>query len=287
MASNSISIPYPLTSSGIVLVVEDRMTEVYLRRILGGAVSEFVTAGGHGSVSALVRDLRVQDDGRNRIFGFCDRDFDSPNVTTWDKVHNGPPFVFRPQRMEIENYLLDELAMCEAAKRLGAPHVKTADKIKFLLRSEAERQRFWIACRMEMAVIHETMQKDFLKTPSIDSISTMQLAVDYIKKSTWGEAVIPNLNAALDGASIQNGVNTFSEAYDKSLRDGTWVENCSGKEVYKTACQVIFDDYRHRQYDFAMAIAECQLEGDVVPQDLSSLRDILKRQSRISHFEGD
>ena len=75
MANSSLSMPYPLTSSGIVLVVEDRMTEIYLRKILDGAVSEFVTAGGHGSVTALVRDLRVQDDGRNRVFGFCDRDF--------------------------------------------------------------------------------------------------------------------------------------------------------------------------------------------------------------------
>ena len=282
MANNSISMPYPLTSSGIILVVEDRMTEVYLRKILDGAVSEFVTAGGHGSVTALVRDLRAQDDGRNRVFGFCDRDFDSSNVTTWDKVLNGPPYVFRPLRMEIENYLLGEQAMCEAAKRLGASHEKTADEIKSLLLSEAKRQRFWIACRMEMAVIHETMLKDFPKTPSIDSISTMRLAVDYIEKSTWGETVISSLNEALDGASIQNGVNAFSEAYDKSLRDGTWVENCSGKEIYKTACQVIFDDYRHRQYDFAMAVAEYQLGVDAVPRDLSSLRDILLRQSRIS-----
>jgi len=282
MASNNISMPYPLTSSGIILVVEDRMTEVYLRRILGGAVSEFVTAGGHGSVTALVRDLRVQDDDRNRVFGLCDRDFDVSNVTPWGKVPNGPPFVFRPQRMEIENYLLDELAMFEAAKRLGAPHVKTSDEIKSLLLSEAERQRFWIACRMEMAVIHETMLKDFPKTPSIDSISTMQLAVDYIEKSTWNETVASNLNVALDGASIQKGVNMFSEVYDKSLRDGTWTENCSGKEIYKTVCQVIFDDYRHRQYDFAMAIAQYQIDRDAVPLDLSALRDILKRQAKIS-----
>ncbi len=282
MASNNISMPYPLTSSGIILVVEDRMTEVYLRRILGGAVSEFVTAGGHGSVTALVRDLRVQDDDRNRVFGLCDRDFDVSNVTTWGKEPNGPPFVFRPQRMEIENYLLDELAMFEAAKRLGAPHVKTSDEIKSLLLSEAERQRFWIACRMEMAVIHETMLKDFPKTPSIDSISTMQLAVDYIEKSTWNETVASNLNVALDGASIQKGVNMFSEVYDKSLRDGTWTENCSGKEIYKTVCQVIFDDYRHRQYDFAMAIAQYQIDRDAVPLDLSALRDILKRQAKIS-----
>lgn len=282
MASSSISMPYPLTSSGIVLVVEDRMTEVYLRRILNGAVSEFVTAGGHNSVTALVRDLRVQDDGRNRVIGFCDRDFDSSNVTTWDKVLKEPPFVFRPCRMEIENYLLDELAMFEAAKRLGAPHVKKADEIKSLLLSEAERQRFWIACRMELSAIHETMLKDFPKTPSIDSISTMQLAVDYIKKSTWGGTVTSNLTVALDGASIHNGVTAFSEAYDKSLRDGTWVENCSGKEIYKTVCQAVFDDYRHRQYDFARAIAECQLGGDAVPQDLSLLRDVLKRQSKIA-----
>ena len=282
MANNSISMPYPLTSPGIVLVVEDRMTEVYLRRILAGAVSEFVTAGGHGSVTALVRDLRVQDDGRNRVFGFCDRDFDSPNVTTWDMVPKGPPFVFRPQRMEIENYLLDELAMCEAAKLLGAPHLKTADEIKSLLLSEAKRQRFWIACRMVMADIHETTLKDFPKTPSMDSITTMQLAVDYIKKSTWSENVTSNLNVSLDVAAIQNGVNAFSEVYDKSLRDGTWTENSSGKEIYKTVCQVMFDDYRHRQYDFAVAIAEYQLASGTVPQDLSSLRDVLNRQLRIS-----
>lgn len=284
MANSSISMPYPLTSPGIVLVVEDRMTEIYLRKILDGAVSEFVTAGGHGSVTALVRDLRAQDDGRNRVFGFCDRDFGSSNVTTWDKVLKEPPFVFRPCRMEIENYLLDECAMFDAAKRLEASHVKTADEIKSLLLSEARRQRFWIACRMEMTVIHESMLKDFPKTPSIDSISTMQLAVDYIKKSAWGEAVTSNLNAALDDALIQNGVNTFSEAYNESLRDGTWTEKCSGKEVYKMGCQAIFNDYRHRQYDFAMAIAECQLDGDAVPQDLSSLRDILKKQSSISQF---
>ena len=276
------SMPYPLTSPGIVLVVEDRMTEVYLRRILAGAVSEFVTAGGHASVAALVRDLRIQDEGRNRVFGFCDRDFDHSNVATWDKVPDGPPFVFRPQRMEIENYLLDEMAMFEAAKYLDAPHVKMVGEIKYLLLSEAERQRFWIACRMEMAVIHETMLKDFPKTPSIDSISTMQSAIDYIEKSTWSEAVTSNINAILDGASIQKGVNAFSEVYDKSLRDGTWTENSSGKEIYKTVCQVMFDDYRHKQYDFAVAIAEYQLASGAVPQDLSLLRNILKRQSRIS-----
>ena len=282
MVNTNISMPYPLTSSGIVLVVEDRMTEVYLRRILDSAVSEFVTAGGHGSVTALVRDLRVQDDGRNRVFGFCDRDFDSSNVTTWDKVPNGPPFVFRPRRMEIENYLLDERMMCEAAKRLRAPHAKAAEEIKSLLLSEAERQRFWIACRMEMAVVHETTLRAFPKTPSIDSILTMQSAVDYIKNSTWSQTVIANLNETLDGASIRNGVNKFLEAYDKFLQDGTWSENCSGKEIFKTVCQMIFDDYRHRQYDFAMAIAECQLVSDAVPRDLLLLRDILKRQSGFS-----
>ncbi len=282
MVNTNISMPYPLTSSGVVLVVEDRMTEVYLRRLFDDAVSEFVTAGGHGSVTALVKDLRVQDDGRNRVFGFCDRDFGSSNATTWDKVPNGPPFVFRPRRMEIENYLLDEQAVFKAAKRLGAPHVKTADEIKSLFLSEAARQRFWIACRMEMAVIHEAMQKEFPKTPSIDSISTMQSAVDYIEKSTWGETVISNLNVALDGASIQNGVNAFLQGYEESLRNGTWSDNCSGKEIYKAVCQMIFDDYRHRQYDFAMAIAECQLHDDTVPRDLLLLRDILERQSGFS-----
>lgn len=276
MANSSIGMPYPLTSSGIVLVVEDRMTEVYLRKILDGAVSEFVTAGGHGSVMALVRDLRIQDDGRNRVFGFCDRDFDASNVATWDNMPKGVPFVFRPYRMEIENYLLDELAMYEASKRLGAPHIKTADEIKSLLLSEAERQKYWIACRKELASIHGTVQKDFPKTPSIDSIATMQSAVDYIEKSTWNEAVIPNLEDALDSASIQNGVNAFLHEYDKSLRDGTWADNCSGKEIYKAVCQMIFDDYRHRQYDFSMAIAECQLDVGCVPRDLSLLRDILK-----------
>ena len=51
-------------------------------------------------------------------------------------------------------------------------------KIKSLLLSEAKRQRFWIACRMVMADIHETTLKDFPKTPSMDSISTMQQAVE-------------------------------------------------------------------------------------------------------------
>ena len=70
----------------------------------------------------------------------------------------------------------------------------------------------------------------------------------------------------------------LTEIYLRELfsdKDGSWVETCSGKEVYDTICQTMFQDVAHKRDDFAKAIAESQRADSMLPKDMIELHDVL------------
>ena len=76
MAHKEFNMPHILSVRGLILVVEDRLTEIYLRELFSDIPTSFVVAGGCQAVKALVNDLRRRDNSEvQRVFGIVDCDF--------------------------------------------------------------------------------------------------------------------------------------------------------------------------------------------------------------------
>ena len=276
MVNKEVSMPHILSLRGVVLVVEDRLTEVYLRELFSDIVASFVVAGGCLAVKGLVNYLRCHDNSATqRVFGVVDCDFSKSNYLQWEGATKGAVDVFRLVRTETENYLLCGKAMNKAAIRLAAPKPFEADRIEEMIRREAAEQKFWMACRRVVSSLHERLCNEFPRHPGRSQITSIDSAVAYIWNEPWIQSIKARATEAIDEVGLEKEITSAADDYERSLRDGTWVESCSGKEVYNAICQEMFQDVAHKRDDFAKAIAEVQRNDSLIPDDLVKLHDIL------------
>ena len=276
MAHKEFSMPHILSVRGLILVVEDRLTEIYLRELFSDIPASFVVAGGCQAVKALVNDLRRRDNSEvQRVFGIVDCDFAKSNFERWRDAEKGAVDIFRLARNETENYLLDGKVMCKAAMRLAAPKPLDEDLIGNVILREASGQKFWIACRCVVSALHERLCADFPKHPRLQQIQSLDSAVAYICNETWIKSIRARIDDAIDETQLAQSITAAADKYEKSLKDGSWVESCSGKEVYDTICQTMFQNVAHKRDDFAKAIAESQKSDGMLPKDMIELHDVL------------
>ena len=276
MAHKEFNMPHILSVRGLILVVEDRLTEIYLRELFSDIPMSFVVAGGCQAVKALVNDLRRRDNSEvQRVFGIVDCDFAKSNFQRWRDAEKGTVDMFRLVRNETENYLLDGKVMCKAARRLAAPKPLDEDLIDNVILREASGQKFWIACRSVVSALHERLCSDFPRHPRLQQIQSLDSAVGYIWNEPWFKTIRTRADDAIDEIKLTQSISAAVDEYGESIKDGSWVETCSGKEVYDTICQTMFQDVAHKRDDFAKAIAESQRADSMLPKDMIELHDVL------------
>ncbi len=276
MVNTEFSMPHILSVRGVILVVEDRLTEVYLRELFSDIVANYVVAGGCQAVKGLVNYLRHHDNSATqRVFGVVDCDFAETNFQLWKKADKGTVDVFRLVRTETENYLLNGCVMKKAAIRLAAPKQFESDYIDKMIYREATEQKFWIACRCVVSSLHERLCADFPRHPRLTQIKSLDSAVAYILKEPWMQTIKARIDEAIGEAKLAQALAAAADGYERSLQDGTWVRSCSGKEVYNSICQAMFQDVVHKRDDFAKAIAEVQRADSLIPKDMVDLRNVL------------
>jgi hypothetical protein len=118
-----------------------------------------------------VKDAEVA--GFPNVFGLIDRDFRQTNQSEW----SNPGKMFRTFVLrvhEIENHLLDAAAL--ASIRLNNSG-KTPAEIETMMSTAASRLCWWAACRDVVAELRKRFRDGFLRDPSCDVDTEVQLRV--------------------------------------------------------------------------------------------------------------
>jgi hypothetical protein len=160
-----------LYRGSINLWVEDELTRAYLPTVWDSPDAAFFIGGGNEGVRAIVKDAEVA--GFPNVFGLIDRDFRQTNQSEW----SNPGKMFRTFVLrvhEIENHLLDAAAL--ASIRLNNSG-KTPAEIETMMSTAASRLCWWAACRDVVAELRKRFRDGFLRDPSCDVDTEVQLRV--------------------------------------------------------------------------------------------------------------
>jgi hypothetical protein len=265
-------------TAAINLWVEDVLTRDYLRALWETPISvAFRLGGGNDGVDAIVKAFA--EDGHQNVFGVVDRDFRLSQKDTWlDPNKNYKTFVIPVH--EIENYLLvpDALKFSKYHNR----HWEVADFSERMLLA-ATRLCWWVACRDVIAELKKRFREPFLPDPK-QSVVDEPTALAHICGSPWfsklaleaGRSSVSDVAALLAASHL---------AASKRLQDGSWLQEFSGKEIFKDVVSWMCDEPRVPRFprnrslfyaDIAKGIAEWQIANSAVPADLANLFDALK-----------
>ena len=265
-----------LIARPIVLWVEDWLTKEYLARIWQpqDALFQILVAGGHDSVRAVVRNLRMHEEYK-RIFGFQDRDFGRSNRSNWSPQTNIEVYV--GSRLEIENYLLDwaALAGCTINQRFQ----RTVEQIRQRAESYAGNMVWWMACRQVIAGYHERLFADFPDHPSMGHVNSQAEAERYIREQSWFQSFSAHSQHILDPGTLAADLGSAHANQEACHRTGNWIEEFSGKEVFhRLRGYLVNEEDGEMDVNLAKSIADWQVQNSAVPQELLDLRDALRQR---------
>lgn len=275
--SKDTGLPSLLSKRKIVLWVEDRLTREYLYSIWPDESERFniMSGGGHKAVRGIVNELKGQK--YSNVFGLTDRDFYPTNRGRWKE--NDPNLViFRPERVEIENYLLDWDAMagCGQNRMLNR---KSVHDIKNRADEIAEKMVWWMACKSVLNDFWEILTESFPEHPKPNKINSLKEAEDYIVEQEWYVSLRPKTDQIIN-APLSEQLKNRGDLYQSRLQDGSWVNDFSGKQIYKSLCGFVLEDPNRRtsekEIDLAISIGEWQYKDKKIPPELIELKDALK-----------
>ncbi|MDM8517547.1 hypothetical protein QUF76_15230 [Desulfobacterales bacterium HSG16] len=125
---------------------------------------------------------------------------------------------------------------------------------------------------------HERLTDHFPEHPKIIDINSFLDAETYIKTTRGWWNRFPE-----HAAYIQNSANLTTNLHDaytvnqKDLNDGKWVENFSGKEIFRMIRGFLFNRrYNSNEVmdtDLAKSVADWQIENNVVSLELMDLKN--------------
>lgn len=270
-----------LSGRPIVLWVEDRLTREYLQRIWQPDDQWFqiLIAGSRESVISVVHDL--QGSGHGHVFGLIDRDFGDSNRSRW-QAPSSEIFIYRPQRLEMENYLLDEAALAGCGENINRYH-RTQNDIQARASQYAERSLWWMACRQVLSHYHEKLVGRFPRHPLVDGIQSLEQAKAYIQtRRNWWPELPDNVAHMMDSENITTDLQAAHSRYQEFLSQGRWSEHFSGKEIFRRIRGYLFNQNYARpevmDTDLAKSVADWQLANGSVPDELLELKDAILRR---------
>lgn len=278
MAATSDLQPF-LSQKPIVLIVEDRLTKLYLLDAWGPDEQFFnvLVAGGKATVQGLVEDLRRH--GHHNVFGLVDRDFGTSNAARWSD-RNGPPEILRPDFHEIENVLLDWQAL-EGCDLNRQRHNRTAVEIEQVALAEAVKQPWWLACRKCLADRQAKLGDGFPRAPRLDAVAGFQPAFDHIAGSSWYQSLTTTTVEITDEPRLEQELRDAHQTYSTDLISGAWSSSYSGKEIYRVLLSRIYDVpgsvSPEPDVDLAKSVARWQRDNSSVPSGIDQIRRVLRQ----------
>lgn len=268
-----------LSQRPILLIVEDRITKEYLYTTWGADQQYFniLTSGSHVVVKGSVEDLRKH--GSSNVFGLIDRDFENDNVARWSSVNN-PPYIFRPSRHELENFLLDwnALAGCDLNQRRKQP--STASEIQSWAENEANKQPWWLACRKCLSEFQTLHGDGFPSAPTMPKMVDFQSAYDHIADSSWFSGLQSKTNEILNAQNLTTRLISSEAEYRGDVTSGNWIRTFSGKEIFNHIRSRIHSipnsPTAEPNVDLAKSVGKWQLAQSAIPPEVDQLRRVLK-----------
>lgn len=270
-----------LTERPIVLWVEDAVTRVYVESVWqdDDSLFQILVAGGSASVSAVVHDLRGQ--GYGHVFGFADRDFGVGNVNSWDNPASTIE-TFRPSRYELENFLLDWPALegCRENRRFS----RTAGQIQERATEQAERMVWWMACRRVLSDYWRRLVGTFPQDPKVPHITNQAEAETYLlTHQRWWPALSAVILHIQDREQVVRDLVQAHEVHGEQIKDGTWIDEFSGKEVFRSLRGYLFNEVygsdELMDMDLAKSVGQWQFTHERVPREIRHLKAALKART--------
>ena len=270
----------------INLWVEDVLTREYLKLCWNDDPDIlFLIAGGHEHVQAIL--AAAQRDGFTNVFGLVDRDFRKSNEPDW--MNGSKTFrCFVPDVHEIENFLIDPDSL--AAAEATTTEWRSNEAIEKELKKLAGELSWWMACREVIAGFRTQFREKFLthpKCPPVDK-NTLEWAVEAITTQDWYLELASRTREATKAGSVQARLEMAQTRLETHLNGDstTWRTEFSGKELFRYIRGKISTPPPQSHHmsksqldlDFARSVAEWQVENNQIPQEVTNLRDALRRR---------
>lgn len=254
--------------AAVTLWVEDIHTRLYLEELWQSQQIGYLIGGGRDTIQAVTED--AYRSGVPIVFGLCDRDFGRTNVHRW-QVMDDSERVYRLPRVEVENYLLDAIALA-ACKWNTAPRSPT--EIDARMQSCVEESAWWLATRRALHGLSRESVDGFPSDPRARHISSLSDAITYVTSSRWATSTVHGMSGKVSSPAIAARLEEEHAAVTASLVDGTWRETCSGKEVFAQVDSYVWTRGRRSdsKAELARAVAIEQVRAGRVPADLDRLR---------------
>lgn len=265
----------------IHLWVEDPFTREYLKECWNDADAEFMfhIAGGNQGVGSIIKDAEDQD--LSSVFGFVDQDFGPTNRADWLGENN----TFRrfvSGVHEVENYLLDADAMAGCSlNTAGRTHAEILQRIS----RRADELKWWMACRRVIKQLYAEFCQGFLEHPKCPHVTDHATAEKCIVEQTWYKQI----KSKVDAISTLNEIGRrLQDAYDEAvvqLKNDLWKTTFSGKELFHHVRDYVYVNHPNPNAssaeldaDLARSIARWQFAEKRVPEEVTELREALRRR---------
>lgn len=258
------------------LWVEDEETRTYLETAWSGeSLIKLYVAGGARHVGAVVKAAR--EDWNTHVFGLRDRDFADSNRNRWSEpdVH-----VFAGDSLEVENLMLDAEAIADCdVNTSGLGSAAVEERMVAL----ASPQISWMACRRLISEISEAATRNFVEHPRRANIRSHAEALNAITGSEWWRHVLPTLPATWGNSQdIGTKLTAHEAGYASALRDRSWREKFSGKEILRDLRSAVWTKKHEPDpggaQTFVRAIAAAQVRLGRVPDEVNTLRRVIRHR---------
>lgn len=257
-------VPWWVDLAKVHVLVEDEVTWALLDGVWSDTALRVEPVGGEPAVRAMVNDARQR--GSTNVFGVVDRDFEVS--AAWSKSAS----VYRLERHEVENYLLDFDALAGLAR---------ADRAEV----EAEAVRFarqivpWMAARRALHEIDLGLTESFpaLLAPNEQRPLTLDGAVALVCDRTFWSGLRKKLNENWTDTALRDLVRQHNNTYRGEVESGLWVSSFSGKEVVQHL-RGTFAKLGTNNVDLAKRVAKRWRETKRIPGELGALSAELKRR---------
>ncbi len=267
-----------------VLWVEDRLTKEYLQRIWQpeDQLFQILIAGSAENVIAVVHDL--QGNGYGHVFGFTDRDFRTSNRSRWNSPSQDM-LTYRPERFEIENYLLDWEALAGCDENMNRFKRTRAD-IEQRAAQYANEMLWWMACRKVLSDFHHRLTDHFPTHPKVNQINSLPDAESYIRIArNWWNDFPEHSKYIQQPGTLTNDLQTAYNDNRGDLSSGNWTRNFSGKEIFRSVRGFLFNksyaSAEEMDTDMTKSVADWQIENNSVSAELIELKKSIKRRVEI------
>ncbi len=276
-------IPSFYNQTRVNIWVEDPLSADYLTAVWPNSNFHFIVSGGIAGAKAMAK--RASDDHLPiHVFAVVDRDLGTDNEARWADAA-WPGVVFRPSVLEVENFLLDEVALAVAN---GNAAKKNDHEIHQLFTARASYLAWWMTCKRVLAEINSIRNQAFpadkLAHPDqVNPIGTVGDAVALLEQCVWATNTLPTLTSELTNAALRVRVEAAHAAVLGWLAGNDWRREFSGKELFNWVYGQISSGAGGTRpasiESLAAEVGAIQAASGRVPPSLTSLEASIRRRA--------